>query len=383
MHRASGVSARRCASGLWLVCLSILLCGLAACSSSRPGGYSAAQLREYAPPGPPSDPWGPYIREASARFGVPETWIREVMRRESGGRQYIGGALTTSSRGAMGLMQVMPATYEELRQRLGLDADGYHPYNNILAGTAYIREMYDRFGFPGFLAAYNAGPRRLEDYLYAGRPLPGETTAYLAAVAPRLAGSAEAWGPLATYASLRPEISADALNRSALAALPHAGVTPAVASVPAPHRTAAAGSPADALNRRVLEGAPPGHGAPASYGRPAPPPADYAGVATAELNRDVLRAQAAAQTAADGPGIQVGAFSSPAQARAAADRARAEGGGLLRATQAVVSAVTRPDGLILYRAWLVGLSPAHADAACDQLTRRGVACIVLAPDRLT
>ena len=39
------------------------------------------------------------------------------------------------------------------------------PHNNILAGTAYMREMYDVYGSPGFLAAYNAGPRRLDDYL--------------------------------------------------------------------------------------------------------------------------------------------------------------------------------------------------------------------------
>src|SRR3546814_7227510 len=120
----SGHSGRRGAPGLLLALVGIaLLCGLSACSSSRQG----SQVRDYAPPGPSGDPWGPYIQEASARFSVPETWIREVMRQESGGRQYIGGSLTTSSKGAAGLMQVMPATYEELRARYGLGDDRYHP----------------------------------------------------------------------------------------------------------------------------------------------------------------------------------------------------------------------------------------------------------------
>ncbi|MBO0711024.1 MAG: lytic transglycosylase domain-containing protein, partial [Acetobacteraceae bacterium] len=166
-----------------LLCLAFL-CTLAACSGSQRGG-----ARNYATPGPPEDPWGPYIREAGSRFAVPETWIREVMRQESGGQQYLGGTPTTSPAGAMGLMQVMPSTYEALRQEYGLGGDPYDPHDNILAGTAYIREMYDRYGSPGFLAAYNAGPHRVDDYLLGARNLPGETRNYLAAVAPRLGGN--------------------------------------------------------------------------------------------------------------------------------------------------------------------------------------------------
>jgi soluble lytic murein transglycosylase-like protein len=44
-----------------------------------------------------------------------------------------------SERGAMGLMQIMPKTWTELRARHGLGADPYDPHDNILAGTAYIR----------------------------------------------------------------------------------------------------------------------------------------------------------------------------------------------------------------------------------------------------
>ena len=140
------------------------------------------------PPGPPEDPWGPYIREAGKRFDVPEIWIRSVMRVESGGNEYQNGQLITSSAGAMGLMQVMPETYDELHGRYSLGDDPFDPHDNILAGTAYLREMYDIYGSPGFLAAYNAGPRRLDDYLSNNRPLPDETRRYVAMIGPNIVG---------------------------------------------------------------------------------------------------------------------------------------------------------------------------------------------------
>ena len=88
----------------------------------------------------------------------------------------------------MGLMQIMPATWAELRVRHRLGSDPYDSRDNILAGTAYLRELYDRYGSPGFLAAYNAGPGRYEASL-SGRPLPAETRAYVATIAPIINGS--------------------------------------------------------------------------------------------------------------------------------------------------------------------------------------------------
>ena len=123
--------------------------------------------------------WASYIAEASQRFGVPAHWIRAVMRLESDGDDR-----TLSRKGTMGLMQVMPETYAELRLRYHLGDDPYEPRNNILAGTAYLRKMLDRYGPAGFLAAYNAGPNRYEDYLARGRLLPAETQDYVAALAP-------------------------------------------------------------------------------------------------------------------------------------------------------------------------------------------------------
>jgi hypothetical protein len=128
-----------------------------------------------------SGSWTSLIAKAPQRFGVPAHWIRAVMQLESTGDT---GAL--SPKGAIGLMQVMPETYKELRFRYHLGVDPYEPRNNILAGAAYLREMHNRFGPDGFLAAYNAGPARYEDYLKSGRQLPEETRNYVATLAPMI-----------------------------------------------------------------------------------------------------------------------------------------------------------------------------------------------------
>lgn len=147
----------------------------------------------------PAARWHPYIAEASARFGIPAAWIERVMRAESSGRTHLDGRPITSRAGAMGLMQLMPGTWAELSAKHGLGPDPHDPLDNILAGTAYLRAMYDRFGYPGLFAAYNAGPARYAAHLERGRPLPSETRTYLVTVAgekaerPRLdpTGSAE------------------------------------------------------------------------------------------------------------------------------------------------------------------------------------------------
>jgi D-alanyl-D-alanine carboxypeptidase len=190
-------SAGRLPLGARVAACLTLLCLLAACGSQPAHRTTAhyAPSRYYPPPGPPNDPWGPYIREASGRFGVPELWIRRVMHQESGGQEDV-----ISWAGAMGLMQVMPDTYSGLRDRYQLGGDPFDPHNNILAGTAYLREMYDRFGAPGFLAAYNAGPNRVDSYLNYGTPLPAETVNYVASIAPLLGPGTPMSGPLAVYA---------------------------------------------------------------------------------------------------------------------------------------------------------------------------------------
>ncbi|MDE2467848.1 MAG: lytic transglycosylase domain-containing protein [Bradyrhizobium sp.] len=124
-------------------------------------------------------PFAAFIAEASQRFDIPAAWIRAVMRAES-----FSDVRATSPKGAIGLMQIMPQTWAGLRQRYHLGADPYDAHDNIIAGAAYLRELHDRYGIPGFLAAYNAGPARWEDHLSVGQPLPPETRAYLTRLAP-------------------------------------------------------------------------------------------------------------------------------------------------------------------------------------------------------
>ena len=127
-------------------------------------------------------PHAVFIAEASQRFGIPEHWIRAVLRVESA-----GDVRAISSAGAMGLMQVMPDTWADLRSRHGLGRDPYDPRDNILAGTAYLREMWNRYGnVAAMLAAYNAGPGRYDEHLATGRVLPAETRAYVAVLVPLL-----------------------------------------------------------------------------------------------------------------------------------------------------------------------------------------------------
>lgn len=127
-----------------------------------------------------------HVAEAAQRFGIPEHWIYAVMRAESAGR--IGAV---SSAGAIGLMQLMPGTWARQRIRFNLGNDPFDPRNNIMAGTSYLREMYDSYGALGFLAAYNAGPGRYQDWLDRGRPLPAETRSYVAKIAPMLQAASE------------------------------------------------------------------------------------------------------------------------------------------------------------------------------------------------
>lgn len=169
------------------ICVALLLLGVAVTGPVT--GPALAEepddLRD-----PIRDPHATAIAEASARFAIPEHWIRSVMQVESA-----GDPRAVSHAGAMGLMQVMPGTWAVLRQNHDLGADPFDPRDNIIAGTAYLRAMLDRYGtVGGMLAAYNAGPGRYDAHLSEGRRLPAETRAYVAMLAPRLDGTA----PLST-----------------------------------------------------------------------------------------------------------------------------------------------------------------------------------------
>ena len=165
------------------VCAILILSGLALTGPVSAPAFAEAPTIQM---DPMRDPHAAAIAEASARFMIPEHWIRAVMQAESA-----GDPRAVSHAGAMGLMQVMPGTWSVLREDHGLGADPFDPRDSIIAGTAYLRAMLDRYGtVGGMLAAYNAGPGRYDAYLSEGRPLPAETRAYVAMLAPRLDGAA-------------------------------------------------------------------------------------------------------------------------------------------------------------------------------------------------
>lgn len=129
------------------------------------------------------DRWDGHVAEASKRFKVPRTWIRAVMARESGGRTMLGeGQPIVSHAGAIGLMQVMPDTYAEMRSEHGLGDNPFDARDNILAGTAYLRWLHKRYGYPQMFAAYNAGPGRVDTHRATGGRLPAETRAYVGGI---------------------------------------------------------------------------------------------------------------------------------------------------------------------------------------------------------
>jgi soluble lytic murein transglycosylase-like protein len=120
--------------------------------------------------------WDPLIEAAAKRFSIPEKWLRAVMRQETGGRTMLAeGVKIVSPVGAMGLMQLMPGTYKEMRAEHNLGADPYNPEDNIAAAAAYLRWLHAKFGVSGMFAAYNAGPGRVQQ----GGALPSETQNYV------------------------------------------------------------------------------------------------------------------------------------------------------------------------------------------------------------
>jgi D-alanyl-D-alanine carboxypeptidase len=262
------------------------------------------------------------------------------MKVESGGRTHMNGRPIVSRAGAMGLMQVMPSTYEELRVRHGLGSDPFEPHDNIMAGTAYLREMYEKFGSPGFLAAYNAGPGRYGEYLTGDRGLPSETRNYVAMISPQLTG-------------VEPNRRvADTMY----AAIPAPGV---------PDRTVVASAIAPPRARPVVMASAvpivPVAAAPISAARPTP----------------AVPVQLASVPAGDW-GIQVGAFRSPTESNKAVEEARRAVPDLLTPARVAVMEVNTPAGR-LYRARLIGVSSASADRACARLSSKGSACMTVSP----
>jgi soluble lytic murein transglycosylase-like protein len=157
--------------------------------AARPAQPSAYDEESTMGPAQLLNRWNGVIAEASRRFDIPPAWIRAVMARESGGRTMLGeGKPIISRAGAVGLMQVLPETYDEMALAHRLGANPFDARDNILAGTAYLRWLHQRYGYPAMFAAYNAGPGKLEDHLAHGARLPAETRAYVGGITQALHG---------------------------------------------------------------------------------------------------------------------------------------------------------------------------------------------------
>ncbi len=340
----------------------LLLALLAACATMQPtlpvsqeaADYRAHARRYYAPPGPPADPWGPYIREAARRFDVPGTWIRAVMHQESGGHEFINGQFVTSAPGAMGLMQLMPPTYDDMRMQYGLGPDPYDPHDNILAGAAYMRQMYDIYGSPGFLAAYNTGPGRLDDFLTRDRALPHETRQYVAIIGRQIAG---------IYPTSRSPADLLVMNQNQAAEEDRRRSREA--RMDGERRYAARQHDRVDQPTRVAEA-----------------PASFRTVSFRIPLHSAVSRQAESGHAQTGRwGIQVGAFDTRRQASQAVGHARARASAWLPHARAEIAGIgTGRSHARLYRARLTGLTHDDAMLACQRL-RRGISrCMVISPD---
>ena len=113
-----------------------------------------------------------YVYENAEAYHVPPEIIFAVIYAESSFRPQV-----VSKHGAMGLMQLMPATYEELAQKLALDeeASPFSPDINIKCGTYYLHELYVMFGrWDLVITAYNAGLGRVHAWLASEEYADGE-----------------------------------------------------------------------------------------------------------------------------------------------------------------------------------------------------------------
>ena len=120
---------------------------------------------------------GPVFDAAGQEWNVDPNLLRAVAGQESGGTANPDFAL--SPKGAQGRMQIMPAT----GQAMGM-TDPSDPVQSIYAGAKFLSQQLDKYGTPELaLAAYNAGPGRVDDYLAGKATLPNETQNYVPGIA--------------------------------------------------------------------------------------------------------------------------------------------------------------------------------------------------------
>ena len=138
--------------------------------ADQPNPVQAASPKSAAPL--PLLPLNQVVDSASAAYHLDPDLVNSVIHAESG-----FNAHAVSPKGARGLMQLMPGTATQL----GVN-DAFDPQSNVTGGSRYLRELLERYNFDlvKALAAYNAGPRRVEQY--QGVPPFRETRAYVARI---------------------------------------------------------------------------------------------------------------------------------------------------------------------------------------------------------
>ncbi|MBZ5687206.1 MAG: lytic transglycosylase domain-containing protein [Acidobacteriia bacterium] len=131
-------------------------------SSGRPAAFSARPVTNLSQ----------VVNEASGRYRLDPDLVNSVIKAESG-----FNVRAVSPKGAQGLMQLMPGTASQL----GVP-NAFDPQANVEGGTRYLRELLERYNFDlvKALAAYNAGPQRVEQF--GGVPPYYETRAYVARI---------------------------------------------------------------------------------------------------------------------------------------------------------------------------------------------------------
>lgn len=353
---------------VWRRILSLIALGglavLSACAGPAKTSYRA--------PGSALNPWGPYILEASERFSIPQSWIRAVMQQESGGHQYMNGHLTRSVHGAVGLMQIKPDTYAELAQRYHLGSDPYNPHDNIMAGTGYIRELYDRFGSPDFLGAYNCGPQCMENHRSRGAPLPGYARTYMAAITPHLNDPVPpSTLPVQTEPNLAPQQIAPVQVVQNTAQPYGPASAPPLEDETLPPPSAGADSPAQQDDSTTMQLA----------GDSTPQPAGYQPAAYRSVSSTPLAGPGIVWRSAGSGGnaiIQIGAFSTPARAMHAIALARQSSPALSHALNRVEK-VTPTGRAPVWRTRLAGLPSGQTDTICSALRQQGLSCIAITP----
>ncbi len=171
----------------------------------------------------PVSDYAPIFDAAGQEWNVDPNLLRAMAQQESGGKPRI-----VSSAGAQGVMQIMPGTQRDL----GV-TDPNDPQQSIFGGAKYMSQLLDQYKSPELaLAAYNAGPDRVDNHLATGNPLPRETQAYVPAISANYQRMAKApaasAAPAATSAAPAVQPASDEASRNA-AFLSRSGATTAAA----------------------------------------------------------------------------------------------------------------------------------------------------------